>query len=359
MAVSRGARRLAAVGGLVASAHLASPSAQSPHPLDVFRTCVPISAEDIARLESGAPIVRVLEEADRNIGVFGARRVSIDGARLALWVADVARLKQSPVVDAIARFRDPPALEDLAGLSLDPADRQALRECRPGNCRLKLTVPEIARVRDEMSRAGPQWRSAADALFRQILLARANAYRSGGHEALGRYADGRSPESLATVAASLLGGMPCATAGWPDAVAALERPGHRQQDDSDFLYWAKERVASRPVISLTHVVVGQGPDGRDDVVVLGRQVTASHYLTGLLNLTAVVGAGGGAPHFLVVISRSRVDVLDGLFAGLARRVIERRLREEMRTVIDQMARRLESGPPPSAEYSGASGQRPD
>ena len=69
-------------------------------------------------------------------------------------------------------------------------------------------------------------------------------------------------------------------------------------------------------------------------------------MNGSLALTAVVGGRDGAPRYLVYLNRSRVDLLDGLFGGLVRRVAERRLRNEAGQVVDALRRRLAAGEPP-------------
>jgi hypothetical protein len=115
-----------------------------------------------------------------------------------------------------------------------------------------------------------------------------------------------------------------------------------------FLYWSQERFGARPVVGATHVVVGRGTGARaHDAVVVGTQLFATHYMNGSLNLTAVLGSGPGSAHYLVVINRTQVDVIRGMFAGLTRRALERRLAGELSAILAELARRLESGLPPS------------
>ena len=82
-----------------------------------------------------------------------------------------------------------------------------------------------------------------------------------------------------------------------------------------------------------------------EAVVASRQVFATHYVTGSLALTAVVGGRNGTPRYLAYLNRSRVDVLDGFFGGLVRRVAERRLRNEAGQVVDGLRQRLAAGEP--------------
>ncbi len=191
-----------------------------------------------------------------------------------------------------------------------------------------------------------------------MVLERLQRYIVGGHAALGQYDDGRSPLTLQAAFASVLAQSPCLTDHLTPLAAALA--AHPPSDLSSlesFFYWSDEEFGSRPVVSATHVVIARtGPGGRD-AVVAGKQVFATHYVNALLNLTAVVAGGDGSQHYLVVLNRSRVDVVHGLFGGLARMIIEHRLTSELSTILPGLARRLESGPPPPGT-ADAAGPRP-
>jgi hypothetical protein len=78
--------------------------------------------------------------------------------------------------------------------------------------------------------------------------------------------------------------------------------------------------------------------------VASRQIFASHYITGSLAVTAITGGASG--RYLTYLNRSRVDILDGIFGGLVRRIAERRIREEAGDVVNGLRRRLEAGDPP-------------
>jgi hypothetical protein len=54
----------------------------------------------------------------------------------------------------------------------------------------------------------------------------------------------------------------------------------------------------------------------------------------------------GGPNYLVYLNRSDIDVISGVFGGLARTIIERRVRNEAGEVLEGLRTRLQSGPPP-------------
>jgi len=82
----------------------------------------------------------------------------------------------------------------------------------------------------------------------------------------------------------------------------------------------------------------------DAVTVAFTQVYASHYLTACLSLTSITPAAAGSPRYLVYVRRSRVNVLGGTFAGIIRKVTERRIRSEAPSALDSLRRRLETEP---------------
>ena len=62
---------------------------------------------------------------------------------------------------------------------------------------------------------------------------------------------------------------------------------------------------------------------------------------------AVVREAPGTPGYLVYMNRSQVDVLGGMFGGLVRMVVQRRLRSEATDVLREIQKRMESGTPPA------------
>jgi hypothetical protein len=113
-----------------------------------------------------------------------------------------------------------------------------------------------------------------------------------------------------------------------------------------FLYWSKDAYGGKPVVSITHVTIVRGErETEPDVLVVGRDVFATHYVDGAWSFTALLRAT--PTNYLVYLNQSEVDLLDTWYGGLVRRVAERRLREEAVDVLNGLRRRLESGDPPA------------
>ena len=332
---------------LVTGPPVAALIAQAPvDPFAFFRPAVNVSPKERQAIDKGEALVTVLPGQDREMAVFAALPVHVDGDRLVAWVRQIAELKKSSYVLSIGRFSAPPRIEDLDGLELDDEDLEAARQCRPGDCGLKLSAPEIAQLQQTVAGTQSEWKPILQRAFRRVVLRRIQMYLADGHSALSVYNDHDRPVSLQTTFSSIVRRSVYLTARLPRFADYLDRyPRVPVPDVESFVYWSKEQLAGKPVVSATHVSILRGRDGDlPDALVAGRQVFATHYVNGSLSLTAIMR--GPAVNYLVYLNRSDVDVLGGFFGGLVRVVAERRLKAEASEVLQGLRQRLESGEPP-------------
>jgi hypothetical protein len=334
---------------LSAAALVASP-AMAFDPFAFFRPSIVVSADDRRQLDRGQPVARVVHGADREMGVFAAVQVNIDGDRLVAWTRNIGELKKSPYVLTMARFSDPPIIEDLESLKLDDEDLSTIRRCRRGDCGLKLAGAEIDRLRQTIAEAGDDWKPALQDAFRQIVLERVQGYLADGHAALLGYEDKDDkdgPVSPGAQFTSLLKRSPYLTGSMPRFAEYLDRyPRAPIADVESFIYWSKERLDGKAIISATHVSILRSTDGRlPDALMAGKGIFATHYVNASLGLTAIMRGSPGSPNYLAYVNRSEVDVIGGLFGGLVRVLMERRLKKEAATVLLGLRQRLESGDP--------------
>ena len=319
-------------------------------PFAFFRPSIAVTADDRRELDRGRPIARAVRGTDREVGVFAAVQVSVDGDRLVAWTRDIGALKKSPYVLAIGRFSDPPRMEDLQGLMLDDEDLSAIRRCRRGDCGVKLAGAEIDRLRQVLADAGDSWKPVLQDAFRQIVLQRVEDYLANGHAALQGYedkVDKDGPVSLGARFSSLLNHSSFLTGSAPRVAEYLDQyPRAPIADVESFIYWSKERLDGKAIISATHVSILRGTGSvLPDVLVAGKGIFATHYMNASLGLTAIMRGRPGSPNYLAYVNRSDVDVVGGLFGGLVRVFMERRLKREASTVLLGLRQRLESGDP--------------
>lgn len=347
-----------------------SGAAQGPvgDPFEFFAPWVAVSEADRRRLDRDEVVVRVLSGEDGQLAAFVATRLNAQPDALVAWIRAIAELKRSKFVLAVGRFSDPPQLSDLDDLILDERDLEAIRRCVPGGCGLKLSAPEIESLRHVVAVAGGEWQDAVRGEFRRLLIARVNLYRAGGLAALPPTADRRKAARLEDAFAAIVAGSPYLmrlpnVAEWLQAYPKADDP-HVES----FFYWSKEHYGDgKPVISVTHVgIVRPEPDRhRPAILVTGKQIFATHYIEGALGLTMVLrDAANGAP-YLVYLNRTQVDLLRGFFGGLARGMLEGRLKRQAPQIVRGLRARLESGNPPddpldtlSQTTDGSANRRP-
>jgi hypothetical protein len=315
-------------------------------PFEFFAPSVVVSDADRQRLERDEPIVHTLPGSDGQMAVFVATRLDAPPDALVAWTRRIAELKRSRFVLAIGRFSDPPTPADVQKLSLDEHDLEAVRECTPGDCALKLSAPEIESLTSAAESGGTEWRDAVQQEFRRIVIARVDVYRHGGLNALPPIGDRRPPTHLEKLFSSILAKSPYLER-LPNVEKWLQTYPHADDGSIEsFFYWSKEQYGrGKPVISVTHVgIVRPEPDDNlPTVLITAKQILATHYSEGALGLTMVMPDAANGRSYLVYLNRSQIDLLRSSFAGLFRGALERRLERDAPQVVRGLRTRLESG----------------
>ena len=318
-------------------------------PFDFLQPTVIISPGERQDLDRGHPISRIVPGRNRQVAVLAAVSTRVGADRLVAWTRQVDQLKKSRYVEATVRFSDPPRIEDLAQLILDDDDLADIRRCRPGRCALKLASGEMAELRLVADEAGPRWKTALQEAFRRVVLRRVHTYLAGGHAALPPLEDDGGPTPLDQAFARLMRQSVFLTRSLPSFADYLERfPRSPVGQVESFVYWSKERLARKALVSAVHVGIIRHEDpALPDVVIAGKGIFATRHLTASLGITSLVRGEDGR-RYIVYLNRSEVDALGGFQGGLVRLFVERRLRGEADDVLDGVRLRIEGGEPSPA-----------
>ena len=345
----RFARRLKVFGFLLVFAAQISTSRPGPDPFGFFEPSITITGSERSQLDGGQPIARVLEATGPEVAVLAAVPVSVDGDRLVAWEQRIEELKKNRYVLAIGRFSDPPRIEDLANLELDDHDVAAIRSCRPQHCELKLSADEMAQLQRAEGKG-----DAIQQAFRQMILDRVKQYLANGQ--LPPDQDHHQQVQPGSRFDSLLDHTPFLADHLPQFTEDLRNsPSKPQTGVETFLYWSKEHVARKAVISVTQLSILRSRDpGMPEALIVGRDIFSTHYVNASLSITALI-RGAGRTNYLVYVNRTDVDVLHGMFGGMIRRSIQDHLKDSA-NVLEDLRKRLESGEPPPAG-SNASAQK--
>jgi hypothetical protein len=310
-----------------------------------FPLALSFSAGDFGRLNAGEAVVQILPSTGPNVAIRAAARANVGGDRLVAWTRHVERLQTGPYQSSAGRFSDRPRIEDLDQLFLDHEDLMDLRRCRPAHCGLKLEDHEIERLRQAIAGGGSRWKAAAEHTFRQIVLARTERYLAEGHAGTS-YHDEKTRVLLDQEFAALASQFALEQPRFGSITDYLAKypAGQEAADVESFLYWSKDSLGARPIVSVTHVAMIESRNPAvPEAIVARKQVYASHYINASLSMTAITITPDGGHRYLVYLNHTRADVFDGIFGGLIRRTIERRLRREGPQVLQALRRRLESG----------------
>lgn len=310
-------------------------------PFSLLAPAITLSTADRRALERGAIVMRTLKSDDSQVGVFATTRINVPPETLIAHARAIEDLKRSSFVTGIKRFSNPPRLTDLDELVLTARDVAAAARCRVGDCSFKLSAPEIELLRS-LSAPGPADRDdAIQRAFRQVVLARVNAYLARGLSGVPAIANRPAPLYLDRAFKVILAATPPLSEArgatdwlrdFPAAAAPFE----------SFLYWSQENYgAGKPVVAVTHVGLIAPAMPGDPAIVLGKQIFATRYMTGGLALTAITTDTDTGANHLVYLNRTGVDLLGGLFGPLKRSVLESRLKSELPDIIQKLRVRLE------------------
>lgn len=316
--------------------HAGQAPEHAAQPFSFFNPVVDLDADDIERIRSGRVVSRTVHSSGHDLAVLAAGSLKVTPDAFVARVTDIVQLRKSRLVPVVARFSKPPTLDDLTALTLSDQDLKRLKECRPGDCGLKLSDAEIRRMKAAVAGGGVEPRATAERAFREILLERVRTYLERGLEGLPPYHDKSQPMDIAAAFGRLID-QSVYLDRVPQLKASLGGPAAPGATAS-YVYWSIEDFGRRHVIRVTHVVVVRpGIAGLPDVLVGSTQIYANHYVDAALVVTTLE-RGAGGPAFLGYLYRARVDVLGNF---LARTIVKRRVEDDVERLFDQQLERLQ------------------
>jgi hypothetical protein len=334
-------RRLSSLGALLTAAltvlSASGPRQASAPPAarDLLREIAQVTDGEWATVMRGEPIAKVLATDSREVAVAGAVRIAAASERLAGRYREIEHLKRGAVVLALGRFSTLPQPDDLVSAPLEDYDLD-LRDCRPGNCRVRLGEPEIARFHREVDWRAPDWRERSRTVWREVLAGYAAAYSREGRRALPTFVNKPEPLHVPADVSLLVKRFEFIGAFAPAYLAYLREfgPGGPAGLD-EVLYWSKEDFGVRAVLRLSHQTIYRPPDAPRTMLIATNQIYANHYLDAGLTLTmAIDAADGDGPAFhMIAISRVRTRSLSGLLRTFVRSTVENRSRDALRKIL--------------------------
>jgi hypothetical protein len=275
------------------------------------------TAAERKTLLSGGPLTKLLpSDQTKEVFVFGAIWINASPTEYVRRVKNIEDFEKGGGFRITKTISDPPRLEDFAQLQLPEDDVKDLRQCRPGDCDVKLSARGLQALRTQVRWGTPTEKPDADLAFRRLALEYVNGYREGGNTRLAVYRDGDDPVFVANEFRSMIERAP-SLARMPDLLKyLLEYPSAPLATSTDFLYWQEVQFGLKPTIRINHLVIQDRPG---QTVIASKMLYASHYFwTALEQRVLQVDPARGAGFWFVTISRSRSDGLKGFIGRLVR-----------------------------------------
>lgn len=307
------------VGLLTGASSASLRQAALPSALDTYLTNdVRLTASERNMLLSGDPVTRLLDsDPSKEVAVFGAVWINASPSIYVQQVQDIERFERGSAIRVTKRISDPPNADDFAALELPDDDLDDLRDCRVGDCGLKLGTNALQTLRSQVDWNKPSAKSDANAIFRRLALEYVTGYRQGGNAELAVYRDKDRPTFVANEFRSMIERLPPLAAYLPDVKRyLLEYPRATLPDSTDFLYWQDARFGLKPTIRISHLVIQQRPER---TVVASKMLYASHYFWTALELRVLLPDPARGPGFwFITVNRSRSDGLSGFVGRIVR-----------------------------------------
>jgi hypothetical protein len=317
---------------------------------DFLQRHIGFSRSDLRKVEQGKVVTKALDtEVKSEVAIFGVILVRVPIDLFVQKFRDIEQFKKSEKVLQIGRFSNPPTRSDLNELSLELGDLRDISKCRVGKCEIKLSAEVIVRLQKEVDWSVSGHYFQVTSLAQEMLIEYVTSYLQGGNAALTVYHDQKIPVSLEEQFRELLQESPYLFEYVPEFHEYLEKfPEAELSGVEDFIYWSKEDLGLKPVITLTHVSIYQrDSQSRPPILISSKQIYANHYFEGSLGLTALVPVrpvqvdDPASGFFLLYLNRSRANQLDGTFSGIRHHIVEGRAKSAMKENMKRIKAQLE------------------
>jgi hypothetical protein len=308
---------LGSLGLTLMQAPQAPQGAEPPAELVRFlHESIQLTPDQFAAAMRGEAVVKVLDTRERrDIAVFGITTVAVSRSAYVARVRDSKNWLRTPTRSSFGLFSNPATAADVQAFTISQRDANEMKDCKPGDCVVKLPATDMQRIHAEMNWSAPDLVAQLSAYGRRRLIEYITDYRARGDSALAIY-DDKGNVHASDAFAALLAESPYVY----QTVPSLERylaqyPRVTLADASEVLFWSEDVLPHlRPVLSVTHQVVFTPPELPGMTLIAAKQIYADHYFEAAVDLTSIVEAQGrdGRPaSYLLVFRRYRFDNMPG------------------------------------------------
>ena len=277
-----------------------------------LRQSIGFDSTQVAAALRGDVVVKVLEtEGRRDVAIFGITTTGVARGLYDRQARDFQNSLRTPTRTRFGIFTAPATQADVAGVTITRRDAEDMKDCKPGDCAVKLPAVDMRRIRSETDWSSKDLQGQMTAYARRRLVEYVNDYRTRGDSAMAIY-DDRSTLNVHSSAAfaELLAQSPYVYQNVPSLGRYLSSYPHGALPPgaSEALFWSEDVMPHlRPILSVTHQVVYTPPELPGVSIVAAKQIYANHYFEAAVDLTCVVERPQGS--YVLVLRRYRFDNL--------------------------------------------------
>ncbi len=291
---------------------IAAPPVQGQAPAQLvrfLRQSIGVDSAQLAQIERGEGVVKVLDTKDRrDVALFGIITSPASRDAYLGQVRDFRSSLRTPTRTHFGIFSDPASAADVEAVTVSMRDVEDMKDCRPGNCVVKLPATDMRRIHEETTWSADDIQAQLSAYARRRLVAYVTDYRARGDSAMAIYDDrGNLNVHSSAAFAGLLAESPYVYENVPSLGRYLAAyPREKLAGATEVLFWSENAMPHlRPILSVTHEVVYTPPELPGVTLIAAKQLYADHYFEAALDLTCVVDRQGGS--YLLVLRRYRFD----------------------------------------------------
>jgi hypothetical protein len=300
-----------------------------------------LTADEHQQLLAGRPVTQHLEtDPATEVAVFGAVWVNAPMADYLSALRDIESFEKSGNFLVTKRISEPPRLADFDRLSLPPDDIADLKNCKVGDCEVKLGEAALTRIQKETDWSKPTATADVERSIRRLVHEYVTGYLEGGNTRLAVYRDAKRPTFVAKEFAAMVDGMPFLTSQLPDLKKyLLDYPNAKLPNAESFLYWQNVKFGLKPTIRINHVTIADQPS---HVAVASKMLFASHYFWTAIELRVLVpDRARGEGFWFANVNRSRSDGLSGFAGSLIRGKVQAEAEQGMEAALAIIKQRME------------------
>lgn len=276
---------------MIAAAALTGSPQPNPDLQTFFRQNIGLSQDQVAAIRNGQPVTKTLpSRTPAEVFLFGAVYIHAAPESYIQFARDYERLRRLPGYLALGVFSNPPQLSDLNGFSFDNDDIQALKNCKPGDCKLQMPASSIEEFQRSINWSAPNVNEQVNQLLQKTALQRLFTYQREGNQALGVYNDKRDAADVPQQFAYMLSYGKALPEWLPDFYQyLLAYPNAKPANVEDTFNWARVKFGLKPTLRVVQMVTMRGNPG-DEVAyaIAEKQLYSSHYFETALDLSFCV-----------------------------------------------------------------------